>query len=144
MPSVFHIPQSVRIDCMGDDVKKNDRLFRAYIVLAAAYILLLCAFLSGCTRVIGDCSDELVMHSWAAEYDNGTSISLSFDEDRAVLTAKAGETKHTLSGICILSLTDFTICDEKTRENYTFSYTVHGDSLELTYDGSTLILINKQ
>ncbi len=104
--------------------------------------ILLCAvLLSGCRRVVTDCSDELTMHLWQGEYDNGMSVSLSFDDDDATLSLSLSDGRENrINGLCVLDLEQFVIIDDDTSESFSFGYTVHGDSVDITYDDASLSL----
>lgn len=121
--------------------KRNKTLLRAAAGLTAACVLLFSLFLFGCVRVIRDASDELTLNVWGKTLDGGVAVSLHFEDDNAVFSVVTDDGKErTLSGLCVLDTEEFVILDEETENNYPFSYVVHGDSLELTYGGSTLLL----
>lgn len=118
-------------------VKRERILYPVAISLIIVQIIVLSAFLFGCTRVITDASDELVMNAWGKSFDNGAEVSLMFDDDKATFSYHNGDIEAEISGVYVVSCDAFTICDD---ENYTFSYILHGDSLELSYNNSTIIL----
>ncbi len=62
------------------------------------------------------------------------------EENNATLSVKSGDISSVLSGVCILSVGEFVICDEKTKENFPFSYTLYGDRVELSFQNSAIIL----
>lgn len=80
-----------------------------------------------------------MMYSWSGAAENGTAASLSFDGSRGSLSIE-GDNGILIDGLCIAGNKSLTICDEKSGVNYTFSYTLYGDRVELTYNGSTLSL----
>ena len=118
---------------------------RARFVCIAA---LLCAviMLASCIKTINSPADELQMYSWSGESENGTVVSLTFDGSNGDLNIEYyGDSDLKISGLCIVSDDSLIICDEVSGANYTFNYTLHGDRVELSYNGSTLTLLkNKQ
>lgn len=99
------------------------------------------ALLCGCRRVIETPRDELVQFSWYTEEENGNILSLSFSgEGAADLTIEGGAEPLTLSGLCAVYDDHFVICDTRTEYLYTFSYVLHGDCIDLTFDEGTVTL----
>lgn len=121
-------------------MRRHHALSRSAFILFVTLICLQCAFLVSCVRVIDDCSDELILHRWEKEFDTGVIMELYFEGDNAVLRCTSGEESAVLRGLCVLDTSGFVICDDKTKQNYMFTYTVHGDLLELTYDNATIVL----
>ena len=81
--------------------------------------------------------DELVMFDWSGTFENGNTVSLSFDGDRAELRADISGESVTVSGVYLIDDESLVICDTDTRMNFLFTYIVNGDSAELTCgDGS--------
>ena len=108
--------------------------------LMLLFIISVCLSLCSCKRVIRSPADELTMSSWSADMKNGNRLSLSFDADEAVFTAENPDFTLVISGYCLTDDEGFVICDEQTQLNYSFTYILHGDSIELSRDGSTVIL----
>ena len=98
--------------------------------------------LSACTRVIENASDELKMYHWACEEENGSQISLSFEDTDACLTVENEAFSMNIEGLCIADDDSFTICDSKSKNNYTFGYQLYGDRVELSF-GSGMITLDK-
>ena len=84
--------------------------------------------LSACTRVIENASDELKMYHWACEEENGSQISLSFEDTDACLTVENEAFSMNIEGLCI--------ADD------TFGYQLYGDRVELSF-GSGMITLDK-
>ena len=103
-------------------------------------IALVSASLCACERVIRGPADELTMFSWSSDFDNGDRVSLSFDGVNAVFGARGDGLDLDISGYCLVGDESFVICDEDTSCSYRFGYTVHGDSVELSYDGGAVTL----
>ena len=104
--------------------------------LSAALMILL----TGCTRVIESPSDELRMYSWYAEFDNGNTASLSFEDEKAFFSAENEDFSLNLSGLSVMTDDRIIICDDNSRMNYTFGYELYGDRVELSCNGSTITL----
>ncbi|MBQ3416599.1 MAG: hypothetical protein IJH32_02030 [Ruminococcus sp.] len=115
-------------------------LYRAAISLSVVCFIVLSVFLYGCTRVIRDASDELVMHSWSVALDGGAEVSLLFDGDNAEFSVTSGDTSSVIKGYCVLSADRFMIIDDETGEQFVFDYILHGDRIELTHNNSLIIL----
>lgn len=114
------------------------KMLRSTLCFALAFMLSFT--LSGCTRQIKNSADELTLHSWSAQLENGNTIDLSFSDDNAtlMLTVKDND-PVTLSGFCEISDSEFVIHDSAFGV-YPFSYIVHFDRVELTYDSNTVSL----
>ena len=121
---------------------KNIRiLIKSACVIILAFLFIQLSFLSGCSRVIRDAKDELVIYNWSREFDTGSSISLKFSDNFATLDFTTSDgIKSSLDGLYILSSTNLVICDDNTGTDYTFLYSVYGDKLELTMYDSTIEL----
>ena len=113
------------------------RIIKAAAVFCA---VLMSASLCACERVIRGPADELTMFSWSSTFDNGNKVSLSFDSDSAVFSAQGDGLDLDISGYCLVGDDSFVICDDDTGFNYRFGYIVHGDSVELSYDGGSVAL----
>lgn len=121
-------------------VRKGCKLFRMALVLIMIQVVMFSLLMYGCTRVIRDASDELVMYSWSTVLEGGAEVSLTFEDEDAAFSVKNGENSSTVKGYCVLSSDQFVIIDEKTEESYTFDYILRGDSVELSYQNSLIIL----
>ena len=117
---------------------------RGIFMRVSIVIIAICgAFgLSACTRVIENASDELKMYHWACEEENGSQISLSFEDTDARLTVENEAFSMNIEGLCIADDDSFTICDSKSKNNYTFGYQLYGDRVELSF-GSGMITLDK-
>ena len=96
--------------------------------------------LCGCRRVIVSPRDELVQFRWAATFENGKSLSLTFGESTAELTIRSDDGSLTLGGLCAVYDDHFVICDTDTEYLYSFDYTLSGNCVELSCDDGTLTL----
>lgn len=106
-----------------------------------AVIILCCGILlSGCTRSVRSACDELCMARWGARQENGNSLELFFDGSEAFFSAWNSVFNLSVNGVYTADDETFVIFDEVTQMPFHFSYLLHGDSLELTYRGSTVIL----
>ena len=103
---------------------------------AVFMVLTLCS----CARVIRSPHDEITMYSWHRECENGNVISLSFDGDDAVFSAKNDRFSLHISGYCLVGDDRLVIFDRKTQVNHSFSYILHGDCVELSCYGGTVKL----
>ena len=122
-------------------MKKIRILIKSSCVIIFAFLFIQISFLSGCSRVIRDAKDELVLYNWSREFVTGSSISLKFSDNFATLDFTTSDgIKSSLNGLYILSSTKLVICDDNTGTDYTFLYSVYGDKLDLTMDESTIEL----
>ncbi len=122
-------------------MKKIRILIKSACVIILAFLFIQLSFLSGCSRVIRDAKDELVIYNWSREFDTGSSISLKFSDNFATLDFTTSDgIRSSLYGLYILSSTNLVICDDNTGTDYTFLYSVYGDKLELTMYDSTIEL----
>lgn len=102
--------------------------------------LLLCVLLSSCVPAAETPADELRQFSWSVEAEDGKTASLRFEDTTATLTVESADLKLKISGLCVLTDERMMICDRATSVNYTFAYVLHGDSVELSYNGGTISL----
>lgn len=110
------------------------RFFIISLLLAIVIVL------TSCVTVVNGPADELRMYSWHAERENGDIVTLRFNDGKAALYADNGDFPLCLSGLCIITDNTLTICDEATKTNYTFGYTLYGDRVELSCNNSVLTL----
>ena len=104
-------------------------------------MIVLCALIStACVRTINTPVDELRMYSWRGEYENGNSAELSFNGSNGTFRVTNRDFSFELSGLCVMTDDRMILCDDASTVNYSFGYRVHGDRVELTYNGSTLSL----
>ncbi len=74
-----------------------------------------CILLTSCSRVVVNSADELTMHKWEREFENGTKITLSFSLDDATLRVKTNDGEDcVLSGLCEINSSVFVIYDKDT------------------------------
>lgn len=97
--------------------------------------------LCSCTRVIVNCADELSLYSYSKEFENGNTVSLSFDKNNATLSMKTnGGEQAVISGFCEMSETEFVIFDSKTGVAYPFEYIIYSDRVDIMYDTNVVTL----
>ncbi len=111
-------------------------LFSAVIIS----LLMLC----GCTQNAPSPQNELISSNWTASLDGGGELSLEFSGEPGDLSAEfnlknAGK-DITISGDCLVDSTSIVIFDSSVSQNYAFDYTPKGDTLEITYNNSTLTM----
>ena len=117
---------------IGDVMKK---------ILCVLFCLLLIFVFSGCQQVVVNNADELTMYSWESEFDNGTIVSLTFDENVATLHILLSDgSEKQIKGLCELSESAFVIHDSLTKKPYAFSYIVNFDRVEIVWDENTVSL----
>lgn len=104
------------------------------------FSILLTLTLCGCQRNIESPSDEIVMYRWRSQLDSGNEVSLTFEGDNASFVTENEDFRLSVSGYCAMYDDRFIISDQKTRDNYTFSYQLFGDHIELTYGDGTIVL----
>ena len=107
--------------------------------VCAALIAVIFVF-CGCSNGAQGYTGELTGGSWHARLDGGGSISLSFDGDHAALTLENGGESATIRGRVIADDSTFVIFDRELGQNYGFSYVPEGDTMELSYEGNTVIM----
>ncbi len=84
--------------------------------------------------------DEIRLYDWSGEYDNGNTVSLRFSDGSADFSVKNGSFHLQISGLCSITDDSLVILDEKDGIGYAFEYTLHGDSIELSYRGDSILL----
>ncbi len=105
-----------------------------------ALLLVIVFILSGCTRSVKGRSDELRMYDWQSEFDNGNTVSLSFDGSDATLIIVNDDHTLDISGLCAIDNESFVIFDENSDTNFAFDYKLYGDRVELSADNGTISL----
>lgn len=104
-------------------------------------IFFICALgLCGCTRVIDSPADEIKLYRWEEKFDNGNTVSLSFDESEAHFTANCEDFSLELNGLFILTDDTLIICDTDSGSHDSFAYVLFGDKIELSCNGSVISL----
>lgn len=117
-------------------------LFTRFSVLG---MVLISAFsLVSCTPVINNASDELRMNDWRYEGDNGSTVSLSFDDTDAYLYIENAAYTLDISGLCAADDDSLTICDTDIGKNYSFGYHLYGDRVELNFGSGVLELLKTE
>lgn len=110
-------------------------------ILAIVFVILHTALLCSCARVVTSNADELTMHTWQSELDNGNIITLTFSGDNATLTLSYKDTEPVqVSGLCELDDTTFVIHDSSLFYSYEFQYVLHYDCVDIIYADTTVSL----
>lgn len=109
-----------------------------FLVLSA--VMLFC----GCTQNAPSPQNELISSRWAATLDGGAEVKLQFRGEPGDLSAdleitNAGKSVN-ISGDCLTDGSSFVIFDESISQNFAFDYTPKGNTLDISYNGSTLTL----
>ena len=104
---------------------------------ALGLILILC----GCSKSSLGESAELAAHEWHAETEGGGKVSLSFNGDRARFTLENGGDTEVIEGEYAADESCFIIFDSSVCQNYRFEYTPHGETLEISYEGNTIKML---
>lgn len=119
----------------------GDNMKRIESIILIAFIVFIISTLCSCTQVVVNSADELKLSSWGVTLDNENEITLSFDGDFATLSSSVkNEEIVKISGLCEFSETAFVIYDDDSKIPFAFSYIVHFDRVEITYDGNTVSL----
>lgn len=105
------------------------------VVLCAAALSL-----TACSRAVRSPADEIAMYSWRGELESGKTAHLRFSDREAYLTARGEDFELEVSGVCAIYDDSFVIYDSQTHNDYSFYYTLRGDSLELSYAGGAIEL----
>lgn len=109
-------------------------------VVMLIYFFVFGFILSGCMQSASGYIDELRENKWKAELDGGAEVELSFEDDFASLKINNGGESADISGRCIIDDKSFVIFVPEISQNYGFDYVPNGDTLELSFDGNTIIL----
>ena len=100
--------------------------------------------ISGCTQNASCYKTELIQNRWSAALEGGSEIKLEFFGEQGDLSAEITITNAQksvkISGDCLADEQSFVIFDSSVFRNYAFDYIPKGDTLELTYNGSTISL----
>lgn len=105
------------------------------------FILMIFVFvMTSCMSDTSGCKYELTASSWSAEQKGGSSVSLSFDDENAYLTAKSGNDEVNIDGKYAADSESFVIFNTAYPENFRFYYELNGENLSLTYCEGTIVL----
>lgn len=105
-----------------------------------ALILPMIVLFGGCSQTASGSVAELTESVWTAQLRGGGSVCLWFDGDRAAFALENGGDREVIAGRYLADNAGFVIFDRDSKRNYGFTYVPKGDTLELRYDGGTLIL----
>lgn len=107
-------------------------------------LLLLLIFmlnLSGCCKnKIMTRADELMSASWSAQDRYGKKITLSFNQNKALIQLETKEFTGEIYGMVTLNDDTLEIADKALNENYVFKYVLFGNKIDLKYGEKTIEL----
>lgn len=107
-------------------------------------VFLFAIIISGCTQNAPCYKTELIQSRWSAVQDGGAEIELEFfgepEDLSAEITITNAQKSIKISGDCLADEQSFVIFDSTVFQNYAFDYIPKGGALELTYNGSTILL----
>lgn len=109
-------------------------------IILIPMILSCCMLLGGCARSVRSAADELCTAHWEALRDNGDRMELYFDGSSAFFSAENDDLTLVIKGVFAVDESSIMIIDDATDMSFRFAYRLHGDRVELTYRGSTVIL----
>jgi len=114
--------------------------FKKYFYLFIFIILIL---FSGCQKIISTAPDELTAYQWQNEFENGTSVTLSFENHicKLLLKTKDSKKEEIIQGGCVITEDEIIIADESMADMVRVKYTLNGNSVLLHYLGSSVELI---
>ena len=102
-----------------------------------------CLMLGGCTKVVAGQRDEIRLYDWETTMENGNKATLSFYDGEAAFTAENSDFSLDITGICSLTDDSLVIINEEDDVSYRFDYVLHGDCVELSYEGAAVTLEKK-
>ena len=110
------------------------------ILLILPMVMLFC----GCTQNAPSPQNELTSSRWTAKLEGGAEVELQFYGEPGDMSAdfkitNAGKSVN-ISGDCLTDGSSFVIFDESISQNFAFDYTPKGNTLDISYNGSTLTL----
>jgi len=104
-------------------------------------VVLIALVMSSCTqRQITSKADELVAYSWESSDKFNKNISLSFNDNYAILHIKTNGFEGDIKGDAIITDNSIKIFDNQLSESFRFDYTLYGDKIELKYCENTIEL----
>lgn len=108
--------------------------------VVALFYLIICVMFCSCTQNTSGYSYELTSSKWKTTLNGGAEVSLSFSDDTANFTIKNSDKSTQIKGKFIADEETFVIFVPEICQNYGFSYTPKGNTLDLTYNGKTITL----
>ena len=109
------------------------------LAFCGAAILLL----TGCRQTIRGARDEIRQYDWVGKFDNGNTAELSFNDSDAAFLVESKDFSLDIIGLCSLTDDSLVIIDNRDDVSYEFDYTLHGDCVELCYQGDVVTLEKK-
>ena len=107
--------------------------------LSVILLMVIALSLTSCVKRIECPADELRMYAWSNTFDNGDEVALTFTQTNGYLDIDGDDPLH-IGGLCMLTDDSLLIFDEQSGMNYSFRYRLYGDRVELSRDGSMMIL----
>ena len=80
------------------------------------------------------------MYTWSGSFEHGAEVTLSFTQTEGYLEIESDDSSLSIAGLCMLTDDSILIFDDDSGMNYSFSYRLYGDRVELKRDGSVLTL----
>ena len=108
-----------------------------------AALALICLMMTACVQTVASPKDEIRLYDWAGEYENGNAVSLHFSDRNADFCAVNKDFTVDISGVYSVTDDSLVIFDDDKGVGYEFAYQLHGDSLELSYHGDSIVLEKK-
>ncbi len=99
-------------------------------------------FLTSCTQVIVNTTDEIRLNNWSAKPENGSTVTLSFNDDTAEFRIKSTDpdARAKISGLCFIDDKRIFIYNQIENEPYIFEYKLKDNQLIMKYNGGKLVL----
>ena len=99
-------------------------------------------FLTSCTQLVTNTADETRMNTWKAELQNGSIVTLSFENDTAQFRVEDedGDVLTRIKGLCFFDNKSMLIYNKSESEPYIFEYKIKNNKLVLSYGGGRLVL----
>ena len=100
-------------------------------------------FLTSCTQVIMNTADEIRQNNWSAKPENGSVITLRFNDDNAEfrINSKDPDVCAEIKGLCFIDDKRIYIYNQIENEPYIFEYKLKNNQLILKFIGGKLVLI---
>lgn len=105
-------------------------------VLAVSVCFMLCS----CYADTSGYTYELTKNSWYADFEGDKSAQLSFEQDEACFKFVSMNKTAVIKGDYIADDSTFVIFVPQLSQNYKFDYSVHGEKLDVTFNGAKITL----
>ncbi len=113
--------------------------------IAGIYILaIIIMFFCSCSQTVDTPARVVRSNVWTENSKNNVNISLRFKNDNAVLNIlDEKNNKSVITGITLVTDDEISITDQATLTEYTFKYTLSGDSIKIKYNNKVLKLMKE-